>query len=267
MQKEDKLTEIMAWKRREIESRIRPVRERELTRLSEMARYGKGFYQALAEADHLAVIAEIKRASPSAGAIAAQADAVEQARKYTNAGVDAMSVLTDEKYFSGHLKDLWSVVEFLEEHGRTTPCLRKDFMVHPVQVVEAAEAGARAILIIVRALDDDDIARLHDAARLAGLDALFEIHSEAELERALNHEASLVGINNRNLATFETDLAFSETLIPQLPKSVLAISESGIRTADDAARVRAAGARAVLVGEALMRESDPEPLVQAIQQA
>jgi indole-3-glycerol phosphate synthase len=140
-------------------------------------------------------------------------------------------------------------------------------MVHPLQVIEAAEAGARAILIIVRALDDDEIARLHEAATLAALDTLFEIHDEPELARALHHGAKLIGVNNRNLATFKTDLAFSEKIIPQIPKSVLAISESGISTPADAARVRAAGARALLVGEALMRADDPDKLLKELSEA
>jgi len=263
----DKLAEIIAHKRREIAPRIRPVHARDLARFAEVKRPGPTFAQALDQPGRLGVIAEIKRRSPSAGAIKDGADAVEQARRYTNAGADAISVLTDEKYFGGTLRDLWDVVEFQVTSNRHIPCLRKDFMVHPLQVIEAAEAGARAILIIVRALDDDEIARLHEAATLAGLDALFEIHDEAELARALHHGARLVGVNNRNLATFKTDLAFSEKIIPQIPKSVLAISESGISTREDAARVRAAGARALLVGEALMRAEDPEKLLKELSEA
>jgi indole-3-glycerol phosphate synthase len=260
----DKLAEIMAHKRREIEPRLRPVRERELARLGESKRPGPGFAQALDQPGRLGVIAEIKRRSPSAGEIKAGADAVEQARRYTNAGADAISVLTDEKYFGGTLRDLWDVVEFEVTTNRHVPCLRKDFMLHPVQIIEAAEAGARAILIIVRALDDDTIKRLHESAGLAGLDALFEVHEERELERALNHGAKLIGVNNRDLATFQTDLAFSEQIIPQIPASVLAVSESGIFTPADAARVRVAGARAILVGEALMKAEDPEKLLKKL---
>jgi indole-3-glycerol phosphate synthase len=263
----DKLAEIMAHKRREIEPRLRPVRERELARFAERPRPGPGFAQALDQPGRLGVIAEIKRRSPSAGEIKAGADAVEQARRYTNAGTDCISVLTDEKYFGGSLRDLWDVVEFQVITNRHVPCLRKDFMVHPLQIVEAAEAGARAILIIVRALDDETIKALHEAAALAGLDALFEIHEERELERALRHGAKLIGVNNRNLATFKTDLAFSEKIIPQIPKGALPVSESGIFTPDDAARVRAAGARAILVGEALMKADDPEKLLHALREA
>ncbi len=263
----DKLSEIMAWKRREIADRIRPVRERELSRLGEMRREGPSFFDALNNPGRLSVIAEIKRRSPSVGDIAKGADAVEQARKYTNAGTDAISVLTDEKFFGGSLRDLWDVVEFQEVHRRHVPCIRKDFMVHPIQVVEAAEAGARAILIIVRALTDDDMKALKDAADLAGLDALFEIHSEPELTRALDRGARLIGVNNRNLATFTIDLSLSEHLIPKFPKNILGVAESGIATPEDAARVRAAGARAVLVGQSLMQADDPEKLLKALQEA
>jgi indole-3-glycerol phosphate synthase len=263
----DKLAEIIAHKRREIALRERPVPERELARFGEMKRPGLSFAQALDQPGRLGVIAEIKRRSPSAGEIKPEAGAAEQARCYTNAGADAISVLTDEKYFGGSLRDLWDVVEFQVTTNRHLPCLRKDFMVHPLQVIEAAEAGARAILIIVRALDDDTIKQLHGAAALAGLDALFEIHDERELERALRHGATLIGVNNRNLATFQTDLAFSEKIIPQIPRAALAVSESGIFTAADAARVRAAGARAILVGEALMRAEDPEKLLHELREA
>jgi indole-3-glycerol phosphate synthase len=263
----DKLAEIIAHKRREIAPRLRPVRERDLARFGEIPRPGPTFAQALDQPGRLGVIAEIKRRSPSAGDINADADAPEQARRYTNAGADAISVLTDEKFFGGSLRDLWDVVEFQVTTGRHVPCLRKDFMVDPIQVIEAAEAGARAILLIVRALDDDSLARLRDAAQLAGLDSLFEIHDEPELERALHLGATLLGVNNRNLSTFHVDLAFSEKIIPQIPPHVLPVSESGILTPADAARVRAAGARAILVGEALMRADDPEKLLHALRDA
>lgn len=258
----DKLDEIMAHKRREIENRVRPVRESELERLSR-GRDGRRFRDALTAPSGLAVIAEIKRRSPSAGQIAELPDATEQARKYLNAGVDCLSVLTDEKYFGGSLRDLWAVTDFLADHRRDLPALRKDFFVHPVQVVEAAEAGARCVLIIVRALSGDEIARLYDAAEIAGLDAIFEVHTERELDRAMKYGPRIVGVNNRDLARFVTDLAISETIIPQIPQDVIAVSESGIFTPEDAARARACGAKAILVGEALMRQDDPAELVEA----
>ena len=224
------------------------------------------FYDALAKEDEVSVIAEIKEKSPSAGMIAEGADAVEQARIYVNAEADAMSVLTDEKYFGGKIQDLWDVTELLQVHNRPTPCIRKDFMIHPIQVVEAAEAGAKAILIIVRALNDDEIKILQDAATLAGLDALFEIHTEPELERALQFSPKIVGVNNRNLAKFQTDLAYSELLIPQIPDEIVAVSESGIFTVEDVARVREVGADAILVGEALMKHEEPDRFIAEIKE-
>ena len=260
----DKLDEIMAWKRREIAPLVRPVPEAELARLGASRPRPPSFAAALRRADgSLAVISEIKRRSPSAGDIKAGASSLDQARRYQAAGADALSILTDEKYFGGTLDDLRGVTTHFAAHPPARPCLRKDFMVHPIQVVQAREAGASAVLIIVRALADDEINILHDAARLAGLDALFEIHTEPELARALAHGATLIGVNNRDLAIFQTDLGLSERLIPLFPPGVTAISESGIFTAADAARVRAAGAHAVLVGEALMKAPDPAALVAA----
>jgi indole-3-glycerol phosphate synthase len=165
------------------------------------------------------------------------------------------------------LKDLWDVVEFLECHKRKTPCLRKDFMVHPVQVAEAAEAGARCILIIVRALEDDEIKALRDAAGIAGLDALYEIHEDRELEKALKFDPKIVGVNNRDLKRFKTDLATSEFLIPQIPDHIIKVSESGIFDIEDAERASACGADAILVGEALMKSDDTEGLIEAFHNA
>ena len=178
----DKLSEIMNWKRREVASRSRPVSERELTQLGERMKARGSFLKALSN-DQLSVIAEIKRKSPSAGIIAEEISAPEQARSYCNAGADALSILTDEKYFGGKLEDLWEVNDFLFQHQRNTPTLRKDFMVHPIQVLEALEAGARAILLIVRALNDEDLKNLRNCADTAGLDCLYEIHEEEELAR------------------------------------------------------------------------------------
>lgn len=258
----DKLDEIMAYKAEEITERIRPVRDSELERLGRLAPQRPGFRDALTREGGLAVIAEIKRRSPSAGLIKELPAAEEQARCYVNAGADAMSILTDEKYFGGTLKDLWEVTDFLSESRRQVPCLRKDFMLHPVQVVEAAEAGASSILIIVRALTDEQIHPLHESAQMAGLDVLFEIHSEAELERAVNHGADIIGVNNRDLAQFVTNLEFSERLIPMIPENVVKISESGIFGVEEATRARACGADAILVGEALMKAEDTDELVE-----
>jgi indole-3-glycerol phosphate synthase len=264
----DKLKEIMEWKRREIASRIRPVSERELARLDASAAKPRPFAAALRRGDgRLAVIAEIKRRSPSAGEIARDASSAGQARTYRAAGADALSVLTDERYFGGSLEDLRGAAAEMRASPAGPPCLRKDFMVHPIQVLEAREAGASAILIIVRALDDDEIRVIHGAARAAGLAALFEVHVEGEIERAMSHGAEVIGVNNRDLAAFKTDLALSERLIPLLPPGVIAVSESGINSAADAARARRAGAHAVLVGEALMRSADPAALIASFRAA
>lgn len=264
----DKLTEIMAWKRRELAPVLRPVTDAEIARAAAARPRPPGFGAALRRADGtLAVISEIKRRSPSAGDIRAGISSLDQARRYQAASADALSVLTDEKFFGGTLADLRGVTAHFAAQAPAKPCLRKDFMIHPLQVLEAVEAGASAILIIVRALDDADIATLYSAAQAGGLDALFEIHNEAELARAVKHGARIIGVNNRDLAIFKTDLGLSERLIPQFPAGTIAVSESGIFTAADAARARRAGAHAVLVGEALMRAEDPAALIASFRSA
>jgi len=258
----DKLAEIMAHKRQEIASVVRPVFPSDLAKLHSQLPKPPSFAAALRRADgRLAVISEIKRRSPSAGDIAAAASAPDQAQRYRAAGADALSVLTDQKFFGGSLDDLRLVVRTFAATPPALPCLRKDFFVHPVQVVEAREAGASAILIIVRALGDAEIKALADAAWAGGLDALFEIHDERDLERAVAHKAKIIGVNNRDLAIFKTDLALSERLLPQVPASIIKVSESGIVSAAEAARARAAGANAILVGEALMKAADPAALL------
>lgn len=257
----DKLTEIMNWKREEIASRIRPVSHRELSSLGSKMSGGTSFRDMLAQPDELSVIAEIKRRSPSAGSIADGILAVDQARTYLNAGADSLSVLTDEKFFGGKLEDLWEVNDFIRSHQRSIPVIRKDFMIHPIQVLEALEAGASAILLIVRALDDDELKTLRDAADAAGLDCLYEIHEERELEKALAHSPQIIGVNNRDLTRFVTDLGTTERLFPLFPEGIVKISESGILAPEDAWRVREAGADAILCGEALMKADDPESFI------
>ncbi|EDY82981.1 indole-3-glycerol phosphate synthase [Verrucomicrobiia bacterium DG1235] len=257
----DKLTEIMNWKAQEIADRIRPVADSELAAFVADAPARGSFLNALKSPAGLAVIAEIKRRSPSAGQIKDLGPSIEQADTYLAAGADCLSILTDTKYFGGELPDLSSVTQKFRSQNHGIPCLRKDFMIHPIQVLEAAQAGASAILIIVRALTDNQMTALRRAADLAGLDSLYEIHSEPELERAVAQNAKIIGVNNRDLAKFTTDLAYSERLIPQFPADVLPISESGIWTQEDAARVRACGAKAILVGEALMKSPDTAQLL------
>lgn len=262
----DKLTEIMDAKRREIAPFVRTVADAEFAAFGQRS-LSPGFCQSLRVAGRLSLIAEVKRASPSVGQIRAEVDAVAQAQVYAAGGADALSVLTETTYFKGQLQDLVRVVADQAQAPHPLPCIRKDFMVHPYQVLEAAQAGARCILIIVRGLTDDEIRPLHHAAKLAGLDTLFEVHDEAELERALRHDPVMVGVNNRNLSTFQIDLSFAERVIPQMPSAVLKVAESGIKTVEDAARMRLAGAHALLVGESLMRDSAPAALMKALQSA
>lgn len=202
------------------------------------------------------IIAEVKRASPSAGAISTELDAVAQARRYADAGAAAISVLTDGPGFGGSLDDLVAV-----RAAVSVPLLRKDFVVDAYQLAEARAAGADAALLIVAALGHDRLARLLDACAALALSPLVEVHDEPELEIALRAGARLVGVNNRNLHTFAVDLATSERLLPLLPDGVKGVAESGVRTAADARRLRAAGAANLLVGEALVRAEDPGALL------
>ena len=209
----------------------------------------RGFAAALQRGPgQLALIAEIKKASPSAGVIVESFDPLAIARNYARAGVDAISILTDEQFFQGHLSYLQLVREAVPQ-----PILRKDFILDPLQIMESAAAGADAILLIVAALQQEELVALLEEASLYQLDVLVEVHTLAELDRALETDARIIGINNRNLATFEVDLAVTEKLSEEVPKEIVVVSESGIRTAEDLARIKACGVDAVLIGEALMR--------------
>ena len=201
----------------------------------------------------LAVIAEVKRASPSKGAIAPGLDAAAQARAYEQAGVDAVSVLTEPRRFAGSLEDLEAVARAV-----AVPVLRKDFIVEPYQIWEAAAAGAAAVLLIVAALDGDHLALLLGECAATGLDALVEVHNEDDLLRAELAGARLVGVNNRDLRTLAVDLATTERLAPLVSAATLLVAESGIAAATDAGRAARAGAKALLVGEALVRAPQAE---------
>ncbi len=205
----------------------------------------------------VAVIAEFKRASPSKGAIAAGADPDAIARSYLDGGAAAISVLTDERFFQGSLDDLRRVAARAHAARPPAAVLRKDFVIDPYQIAEARAHGADCVLLIVAALDDFALAELHAAARDYGLQALVEVHDEQELERALAIGATLVGINSRDLRTFQLDLATIERVAARVPRDVTLVGESGIRTRDDVARLERAGVHAILVGESLMRAADP----------
>lgn len=252
----DVLSEIMEHKRSEVDA-ILPQLEKYRAAALSRNDFG-GFRSALDRGpDRLGIIAEVKHASPSAGVIDPNFDPLKQANMYLDGGASCMSVLTDEKYFKGALSDLTKISPV-----SNIPLLRKDFIRHEVQIYEAIIAGADAILLIVAALDDEALHRLYREAKDYQLDVLVEVHDLAEMERALDLGADLIGINNRNLKTFETDLATTEQLADEVGDDVLLVSESGIRTAADCLRVLEAGANAILVGETLMRANNPAETMQ-----
>lgn len=248
------LTEICAAKRADIARRKSDVPQSLLIKQMAQAEPPRGFKAALQNKisqGGVGLIAEIKKASPSAGVIRADFNPAALARAYEAGGAACLSVLTDTAYFQGsdeHLK---------EASGATPlPVLRKDFILDPYQIFESRALGADCILIIMAALTDAEASILDDMARDLGMDVLVEVHDKAELERALLLSPSLVGVNNRNLKTLKTDLAVSESLAKEIPANILAVCESGIRDAGDAGRMRKAGFSCFLVGESLMRETD-----------
>ena len=247
----DKLAEICATKRIEVASRKSLGFSHWPTPTSV-----RGFEEALrvkAESG-LALIAEIKKASPSKGLIRADFDPAAHALAYQAGGAACLSVLTDAPFFQGH--EDYLVAARAASH---LPVIRKDFMVDPWQCAEARAMGADAILIIVAALDDKAMTEIEDAAVAEGLDVLVEVHDEAEMERALSQlKSKLIGVNNRNLKTFEVDLSTTERLSTMAPDDVLLVCESGISSHSDCERMAATGVRTFLVGESLMRQHDVE---------
>ncbi len=243
----NKLDEIIAQKHLEVQ-RLLPRAEK-LRSAAALRDDVRSFYDALrADPTRLSMIAEVKRASPSAGTIAADFDPLTIARGYEKAGANALSVLTDEKYFQGRLEYLTLIREQVD-----IPCLRKDFIIHEAQIFEAVVAGADAILLIVAALDQPTLEHLLEVAHTFQLDALVEVHDLPELERALATDARIIGVNNRNLKHFTVDLGTTEKLAEEVPDDVVLVAESGIKTVADAQRLAEAGADALLVGETLMR--------------
>ncbi|WP_301110114.1 indole-3-glycerol phosphate synthase TrpC [Sporosarcina sp.] len=251
------LDKIIAQKKIEVEQLLASDVKfpgREITRPS--------LYKSLRTAKQLQVISEMKRASPSKGLIAEGANPVRQAAAYYEAGAACISVLTDKEFFQGSFDDLAAVADTVP-----IPLLCKDFMIHEIQIDQAKSAGASVILLIVAALDDQTLGRLYTYANSLGLDVLVEVHNVEELQRALAIDAAIIGVNNRDLHTFEVDLAQTELIAKEFPfdEERVLISESGIWNAEDAERAAKAGASAVLVGESLMRSDSVKEALRALQ--
>jgi indole-3-glycerol phosphate synthase len=251
----DILKTIVARKREEVAAARAAMPPAVLKRrVADLEEPPRGFVRSLracVESGWTAVIAEVKKGSPSKGVIRADFDPIAIAEVYERHGAACLSVLTDEKFFLGHLRFLGLIREQVR-----LPLLRKDFLYDPYQLWEAREAGADAVLLIAAMLEPAQLADLVAEAREIGLDVLLEIHDEAELEMALQVPVELVGINNRDLRSFHTDLAVTERLAPRIPADRLVVAESGIAGRDDIRRLQAAGAAAFLVGESLMRAGD-----------
>jgi indole-3-glycerol phosphate synthase len=255
------LDEILAAKRDEVTLLHQPPTRDAIRAAALAAPTPRDFTDALRRSEHLAVIAELKRRSPSKGDLAPDLDPAATATTYAAGGAAALSVLTDRVFFGGSVDDLRQA----RAAAPSTPVLRKDFTIDVDQVYETRAIGADAILLIVVAVPDDAVLRdLHDLARDLGLAALVEAHDATELDRALDLGPEIVGVNARNLATFDEDLAAVAQLAATIPPDVVAVAESAIRSPADAAEMARVGFDAVLVGEALVRADDPTALVTAL---
>ena len=247
----DRLAAILSNKRREAEAI--EGKKSELRKQALLRNDFRGFRSNLFKPGIVTVIAECKAASPTAGTIAGKYDPVAQAKSYERGGAGAISVLTDQEYFKGCLEDMKKVRSEV-----ALPVLRKDFILTEAQVYESVASGADAFLLIVAALTDEELKRLYELGRTLQSDVLVEVHDLAEMDRALEIDAEIIGINNRNLHTFEVDLKTTSELAPEIPSECLGISESGIRTREDVEFVKEQGIHCLLIGESLMRDGDPE---------
>jgi len=256
------LDTIVARKREEVRQRKRLRPQAELAAAAESMAPPRAFTSALREkvdAGHPAVIAEIKKASPSKGVIRENFDPVAIARSYERAGAACLSVLTDEYFFQGSDEYLRAA-----RAAAALPVLRKDFIIDPYQIYESRDLGADCILLIVSALQAAELSDLKDLAASLALDVLIEVHDAGELETALALHPKMIGVNNRNLKTFETSLNNTLDLLPQIPGDVLTITESGINSIEDVSSMRRHGVHAFLVGEAFMRADDPGAALRAL---
>jgi len=242
------LDEIVAHKRIEVAERVARTPVLELVARAEQEPAAVDFAAAL-RCDRISLIAEIKRASPSKGSFAPDLQAGSVASIYSRNGAAAISVLTDEHYFSGRLEDLEAAKRAVAESVRVVPILRKDFILDPYQVVESRASGADAILLIVRILTDEELARLYEKVNTLGMTALVEVHDEVDVERIRTLAPTVVGINHRNLSDFRTDLSVFSRLRRALPDETVVVAASGIRSLGDVRRMAAQRADAVLVGE------------------
>jgi indole-3-glycerol phosphate synthase len=250
------LEKILAHKKSEVETRKQQVSEQALRQKIAPASPPRSLAVALS-APELSVIAEIKKASPSAGVIRADFDPVQIAHAYIRTGAHALSVLTDEQFFQGSLRYIEQIRPFA-----SIPLLRKDFILDSYQLLEARAAGADAVLLIVAALTPAQLQALHAQAAELGLSVLVEVHTADELQIALTAGANIIGINNRSLETFKIDLATTEQLAPLIPKGVRIVAESGLHTGADVQRMIRAGVDAVLVGTHFMKQPDPGSALQ-----
>lgn len=255
------LERIITYKREEVAARKAAHSKAELERHTRTLAPPRGFLAAIERAaPKAALIAEIKKASPSKGLIRADFDPAALAVAYAQGGATCLSVLTDAPSFQGSE----SYLALARDAAPALPVLRKDFMIDPWQIAESRAIGADAVLIIMAAVDDALAIELYAEAIHFGMDVLVETHDEAELDRALALDVKLIGVNNRSLSTFVTDLAITERLAPRVPNDRVLVAESGISAPADIARLRAVGANAFLVGESLMRESDVAAATRAL---